>query len=61
MKDHQVLLSSIDDLNNGETFRCAQGMNQVSSCSCDAWEMVELFESDCLVGLTPLMNDHHSW
>ena len=49
MDDHRVLLSSNDDSNNGETFQCAQSMNQVSYSSGDVWKMVELHKSDYLV------------
>ena len=56
IKDPQVLLSLNDNSNSGETFWCTQSTNQVSNCSCDAWEMVELHKSDCLVDLVLLMN-----
>ena len=42
VKDHRVLLLSNDDSNNGETFRCAEGINQVSCYSCNGCEMFEL-------------------
>ena len=57
--DRRVLLSSNDDSNNGENFRCAQSMNQVSCSSEDVWKMVELHKSDCLVGFSSSMSRHY--
>ena len=56
MEDHQILLSSIDNTNNGKTFQCVQGTNQVCDYSCDAWEMVDLLKRDCLVDFASSLN-----
>ena len=56
MEDRQNLLSSIGCPNNSETFRCAQGKNQVSCYSCDALEMVDLLKSDCSLDFASSLN-----
>ena len=60
-EDRQILLLTVEVLNNGKTSQCAQGTNQVSCCSCDAWEMVELHKNDYLVDLAPSINQHYGW
>ena len=52
-------LLSIDGTNSSDTFQCAQGMNQVSGYTCDAWEMVQLHKNDRLVDSTLSMNHLH--
>ena len=51
--DCQIPLSSIDDPNNSETLKYAQGTNQVSNYSCPTWGMVELLESNYVVNFAP--------
>ena len=57
MEDRRNFFTSINGLNSGETFWCAQGTNPVPCCSCNTMEMVELSKSDCLVDFTSSL-DH---
>ena len=60
MEDRRISLSLIDGLNNDETFRCAQDMNQVSCYRFDAQKMVKLPNYNHSVDFTLSMNHRHS-